>query len=104
MGAVAEAEQGVVEACVALAEIGEVAVQTEGNAEACKQHGIELYIDRGAECVCRPPYADHQHVQQDFRAGGADMRKVQFEEQVMQVRLVRCERRSAVQHPYSHHS
>ena len=85
MSSVAEAEQGVVETCVALADVDEVAVQTEGNAEACKQHGIELYIDRGAECVCHPPHADNQQIQQDFRAGGADMRKVQFEEQVMQV-------------------
>ena len=80
MSSVAEAEQGVVETCVALADVDEVAVQTEGNAEACKQHGIELYIDRGAECVCHTPHAEHEHIQQDFRAGGADVREVELEE------------------------
>lgn len=39
---------------IASADTGEVAVQTEGDAETRKQHGIELYIDGGAECVYRP--------------------------------------------------
>ena len=103
MGAVAEAEQGVVEAGVAFADTGEVAVQPEGNADARKQHGIELYVDRCAQYISRPPHPYDQYIEQDFRAGGADMRKVEREEQVMQVRLVRCERGSAVQHPYRHH-
>lgn len=45
MSAVAEAEQCVVETLVAFADIGKVAIQTEGNAEARKQHGIKLYAD-----------------------------------------------------------
>lgn len=92
VGAVAEAEQGVVEAGVALADAGDKAAQPEGNAKARKQHGIELYVDCGTQCVGRPPYTYDQHIQQDFRAGGADMREVEREEQVMQVRPVRCER------------
>ena len=96
MGAVTEAEQGVVEAGVVFADAGEKSVQPEGNADARKQHGIKLYVNRRSECVCRPPHADHEHVQQYFRAGGADMREVEREEQVVQVRLVRCERRPAV--------
>ena len=103
VGAVAEAEQGVIEACVALADTGEVAVQPEGNAEARKQHGIELYVDRGAKCVCRPPYTYDQHIQQDFRTCSPDMREVELEEQVVQVRLVGRERGPAAQHPYRHH-
>ena len=45
MGAVAEAEQGVVEAGVASADAGEKTVQPESNADTRKQHGIELYAD-----------------------------------------------------------
>ena len=103
MGSVAEAEQGVVEAGVALADAGEKSVQPEGNADAHKQHSIELHVDRGAQCISRPPYTYDQHIEQYFRAGGADMREVEFEQQVVQVRLVRCERRSAAQHPHRHH-
>ena len=103
MGAVTEAEQGVVEAGVAFADAGEQAVQPEGNADARKQHGIELYVDGGAQCVGCPPDADHEHVQQYFRAGGADVREVELEQQVVQVRLVGRERRPAVQHSCRHH-
>ena len=103
MGAVAEAEQGVVEAGVAFADTGEKAVQPEGNAEARKQHGIELYVYRCPQCVCCPPHADNQHIQQDFRAGGSDMREVELEQQVMQMRLVGRERRPAVQHSHGHY-
>ena len=85
VGAVAEAEQGVVEAGVAFADTGEVAVQPEGNADAREQHGIELYVDGGAQCVDRPPHADNQHIEQYFRAGGADVREVEREEQMVQV-------------------
>ena len=103
MGAVTEAEQGVVEAGVAFADAGEQAVQPEGNADARKQHGIELYVDGGAQCVGCPPDADHEHVQQYFRAGGADVREVELEQQVVQVRLVGRERRPAVQHSHGHY-
>ena len=88
MGAVAEAEQGVVETGVVFADAGEKSVQPEGNSKARKQHGIELHVDGSAQCVCRPPHADHEHVQQYFRAGGADVREVEFEQQVVQVRFV----------------
>ena len=104
MRAVAEAEQGVVEAGVALADAGEVAVQPEGNADARKQHGIELYVDRCAQYISRPPHPYDQYIEQDFRAGGADMREVEREEQVVQVRLVGRERRPAVQHSHGHYT
>ena len=103
MGSVAEAEQGVVETRVSSSDAGEKSVQPEGNADARKQHGIELHVDRGAECVSRPPYAYNQHIQQDFRASGADVREMELEEQVVQVRLVGRERRPAVQHSCRHH-
>ena len=80
MSTVAEAEQGMIETCVALADVGEVAIQTEGNTDARKQHGIELHVDRCTECVCRPPHAEHEHIQQDFRAGRANVREMELEE------------------------
>lgn len=51
MGSVAEAEQDVVETRVALADADKKAVQPESNAEAYKQHGIELYVNGDTECV-----------------------------------------------------
>ena len=104
MRAVAEAEQGVVEAGVALADAGEKSVQPESNADARKQHGIELYVDRCAQYISRPPHPYDQYIEQDFRAGGADMREVEREEQVVQVRLVGRERRPAVQHSHGHYT
>ena len=103
MGAVTEADQGVVETCVALADTGEQTVQSEGNADARKQHGIELHIYRNPKCVCHPPHTYDQHIEQYFRAGGADVREVELEEQVMQVRLIGRERRPAVQHSHGHY-
>ena len=103
MGAVAEAEQGRVEARIAFPDAGQTAVQSEGDRSPHQQHGIELHVDGCTQCVGRPPHADYEHVQQDFRACRPDVREVQLEKHVMQMRLVRRERRPPVQQPCAHY-
>lgn len=103
MRPVAEAEQGGIQFRVAASNPNDTAGKPESEAEARDQHYIKLHVYGSTERIGQPPCPYNQGVQGYLRAGRPDMREVQVEQQMVQVRLVRTERRFVVKHPHGHH-
>lgn len=61
-------------------------------------------INRAARHVTNPPAQHHKEVQDQNRKGRRGMRASQANEHVVQVRLVRVERRLALQNARRHHT
>ena len=72
--------------------------------DAQHQHDIQLGINRAARLVADPPAQHHKEIQDQNRKGRRGMRASQADEHVVQVRLVRVERRLALQDARRHHT
>ena len=92
MGPVAETEQGGVQFRVMALNPDDAAGKSESNAEGHRQNHIQLNVHVRPERIGEPPCPNNERVQQYLRAGSPDMREVQAEQQMVQVRLVRLER------------
>ena len=72
-------------------------IQSECGQQTHSCDGIQLYVDRGARHGQQPPAQDHRHVQGQNRQSRRHMRGAQFDEHVMQVRLIGMKGRRAFQ-------
>ena len=79
-------------------------IKAKCNQNAQHQHDIHLGINRATDHVADPPAQHHEEVQDQNRKGRGGMRVSQADEHVVQVRLVRVERRLAFQDTRRHHA
>lgn len=79
-------------------------IKTRCDQDAQHQHDIQLNVNRATSHVTDPPAQYHEEVQDQNRKGRGGMRASQANEHVVQVRLVRMERRLALQDARRHHT
>ena len=79
-------------------------IKTRCDQDTQHQYDIQLDVDRTACHVADPPAQHHEEVQDQNRKGRGGMRVSQADEHVVQVRLVRVERRLAFQDTRRHHA
>lgn len=79
-------------------------IKTKCDQNTQHQHDIQLDVDRTACHVAEPPAQHHEEVQDQNRKRRRGMRASQADEHVVQVRLVRVERRLALQNARRHHT
>ena len=78
-------------------------VETDCHRKSHQDHSTRLGVDGSATKPEHQPYKNNDKVHRKDGKGRAKMREPHVDEQVVQVRLVRLERRPSSQHSCSHH-
>ena len=77
-------------------------IEPESDQETQRDDGIELHLDRSPRGIQGPKAHDDRGVERKDAERGADMRKPEVDEQMMEVRLVGMERRNMPPHTRRH--
>lgn len=79
-------------------------VEPHGNQQRGEDHDVQLHVDRAARQVADPTAQHDKQIEQQNGQCRGGMRAAQTDEHVVQVRLVRMERRLVLQNAGNHHT
>lgn len=86
---------------LAFLDAGE-AVEAESDGQTEEDDDIKLEVDRCTELVAQVPCSYYKKVEQDFCCCSSHMREVEVKQEMVEVGLIRVERRSSSQDTCSH--